>query len=302
MTELPERPGARTYTLVLVTLIFWGSAFAAVRFGLVSPGNSNGYHPGSLALLRFFVAALIALGYLVFTKQGLPRRQDLSRIASAGLAGITVYHIFFNFGEQAVASGASAVLIGFSPIFVAILSTIFLKERLSVKGWLGIICSLVGVSLVGMSTATNFQVDIHALALLGSALATAIMAVLSKSLLTHYSGMQLTSYIIIAGVVPLFIFTPELLYDISVASVGATSAVVYLGIFPGFLAYGLWTVALSRLHASRLSVFLNITPLVAALIAWLWLGEVPGSLIIGGGIIAIAGVLIVQLFGEKRAK
>ena len=302
MTEKPRRPLARTYILVLVTLLFWGSAFAVVRFGLASPAHPHGFHPGAMALLRFLVAALVALAYLLITKKGLPQKRDLPRIICAGLAGITLYHLLFNFGEQAVPSGASAVLIGFSPIFVAIFSTIFLRERLTLWGWLGILCSLAGVVLVGMSTVTGFKLDIHALALLGSALATATLLVISKSLLGRYSGIQLTSYTIIAGVIPLLVFFPQLMGDFQVASAQATSAVVYLGIFPGFLAYALWNVVLSRFAASMVSVFLNTTPLVAAAIAWAWLGEVPGSMVIIGGIIAIAGVLVVQLWGSPPKK
>ncbi|MCL1846512.1 MAG: DMT family transporter [Coriobacteriia bacterium] len=300
MKEQPKHPAVRSYILLLVTLVFWGSAFAVVRYGLVSPENPSGYHPGSLALLRFLVAAVVALGYLIITKKGLPLKKDLPRIICAGFIGIALYHTLFNYGEQMVASGASAVLIGFAPVFVVILSTIFLKEHLSLWGWLGVICSLVGVIIVGMSSVEGFHIDIHALALLGSALSTAVLMVLSKSLLSRYSGTQLTSYTIIVGVIPLFMFFPELLRDISSTTWQATSAIAYLGVFPGFLAYATWNVALSRLSAGRLSVFMNIVPFIAALFAWAWLGEIPGTLVILGGIVAIAGVLMVQLLGRRR--
>ena len=288
-----------TYLCILTTLLFWGSAFAAIRYGLKSPANPGGYHPGALALLRFGTAAIIALGYLIITRQGLPRARDLPRIALAGLLGISIYHFCLNFGEQMVPAGAASIIIAFAPIFVALISARFLKERLNTWGWLGVVCSFIGVCLVGISATAGFRADLYALAILGSALATAIYFVLSKELLSRYSGIQLTSYAIIAGALFLMIFTPQLIGDIGHASTGATLAGLYIGIFPGFIAYALWGVALSRLPATQVTVFLNAEPLFAAAIAWIWLGEVPSYLVAIGAVFAIAGVLMVQLMGSK---
>lgn len=295
-----RRPQARTYLCILTTLVFWGSAFAVVRYGLKSPANPHGYHPGALALFRFGVAAIVALGYLIIARQGFPRKEDIVRIALAGFLGISVYHFCFNYGEQAVPAGAASILIAFAPIFVALLSSVFLKERLKAWGWAGVLCSFIGVGIVGISATTGFHIDIHALALLGSALATSIYFVLSKELLTRYSGIQLTSYVIIAGAVALLVFAPQLMQDVQTASTGATLAAFYIGIFPGFLAYASWSIALAHLPAAKVTVFLNAEPFFAAAIAWAWLGEIPSSLVIVGGIIAIIGVLMVQLTGERR--
>ncbi|MCL2654484.1 MAG: DMT family transporter [Coriobacteriia bacterium] len=288
-----------TYLCILTTLLFWGSSFAVIRYGLASPANPGGFHPGALALFRFGTAAVVALGYLIITRQGLPRARDLWRIALAGLLGISVYHFCLNFGEQVVPAGAASIIIAFAPIFVALISARFLKERLGGWGWLGVVCSFAGVCLVGFTGAAGFRINIHALAVMGSALATAIYFVLSKELLKRYSGIQLTSYAIIAGALFLLIFAPQLIGDARHASTGATMAALYIGVFPGFIAYALWGVALSRLPATQVTVFLNAEPLFAAAIAWIWLGEVPSHLVAIGAILAIAGVLMVQLMDNK---
>jgi len=98
----------------------------------------------------------------------------------------------------------------------------------------------------------------------------------------------------------LLLFLPGLLRQLPVAAPPATFAVIYLGLFPGAIAYVLWNHALARMPASLLSSFLYLSPVLASLIAWLWLGELPALLTIVGGAIAIVGVILVQTRGYQR--
>ncbi|MCL2491864.1 MAG: EamA family transporter [Coriobacteriia bacterium] len=294
-----QRPLLRNYVFVIVTLILWASSFPVVRYALFAEDNPGGFHPASLALLRFLVASAGASVYLAATHAGLPRKKDLPRIGLAGLSGIAFYHVLFNFGEQAVSSGAAAALVAFSPVFIALMSVLLLKEHLSVWGWLGILTSTVGVIIIGFVDVTGFSFNIYALALVGSALATGIYFVLAKPLLAHYSGMQFTCYSFIAGTLALLVFLPLLIRDLGNVSGEALVSVLYLGLFPALLGYALWNTALTNMQTSRLAVFLNVSPIIAAMIAWLWLAEIPTSFTIIGGIVAIIGVLMVQLTGES---
>ena len=93
-------------------------------------------------------------------------------------------------------------------------------------------------------------------------------------------------------------FLPGLAHSIQVASLDATLAVVYLEVFPAALAYVTWTYALSRVPASIATTFLYLSPVLAILIAWLWLVEVPFALSMIGGFLSLLGVVLVTTRGR----
>jgi drug/metabolite transporter (DMT)-like permease len=69
---------------------------------------------------------------------------------------------------------------------------------------------------------------------------------------------------------------------------------VYLGIFPTAVAYVTYAYAFSRMDASVAASFLYLVPVLAYLIAWVWLGETPSLVSVAGGMIVLAGVFIVN--------
>ena len=80
----------------------------------------------------------------------------------------------------------------------------------------------------------------------------------------------------------------------------STGTVVFLGVFPGALAYFLWSYALARMPASTTASFLYATPVLATAFAWLLQGVVPGPVTIAGGVLALVGVVLVQTKGRPE--
>ena len=88
---------------------------------------------------------------------------------------------------------------------------------------------------------------------------------------------------------------PGLLSEVQTAPLSTTLAMVYLGVFPTAIAY-----AFSRMPAARAASFLYVIPVMAYVIAWLWLGEIPTLLSVVGGVVTLAGVLLVNVRGRRR--
>lgn len=290
---MTPRIAPKTYLQIAIALLLWAAAFAGIRAGLAS------YGPGEVALLRFGTAS-VALGlYALVTRMRFPALADLPVITLAGFVGISLYHTTLNFGEQTVPSAAAALIISASPVFTALLSTRFLGERLTPLGWMGIAASFAGVTLISFGQGESVGFDPNAVLILIAAIATSVYMTVSKRPLKRYTGLEFTTYCIWAGTLPLFVFAPGLARQFPDASMSATWAVVFLGVFPGAISYVLWSQALAKMPASSLAVFLNFQPVNAAIIAWFWLREVPSALTFVGGAIAIAGVLLVQAKGQR---
>ena len=286
----------RTAIAIAATLVLWASAFAGIKVGL------EGYGPGELALLRFGVASVVLGLNAVLTRMRLPRPAELPRLIVAGLLGITVYHVALNYGERSVSAGAASLIIAAGPVFTALMAGVVLRERLTWWGWAGIAVSFTGVALITTGEGGGVRLEPGALLVMISAVSTAAYFIVSKPLLARYAPIEFTTYVIWAGTVPMLVWTPSLIAQMAEASAGSTAAVVYLGVFPAAVAYLAWSYALARMEASVLSAFLYLSPVLAILIAFVWVREVPSVISLVGGAIAVVGVAIVNAKGRPSTR
>ena len=290
-----SRDSGTVIAAVGVTLIVWASAFAGIRIGL------RGFGPGQLALLRFAVASVVLLAFSLITRQPLPALRDVPMMLLLGFLGFFVYHVGLNAGEQVVAAGPASFIISSVPVFSTLLAVAFLRERPTAWGWIGIVVSFGGVALISLGSGAGFRFEPAALLIVVAAVGESIYFVLQKPYLKRYSGLQLTTYTIWTGTLCMLVFLPGLIRQLPAAPLESTLSVVYLGIFPAAIGYVLWAYALSKSDVSRVTSALNVSPLLALLIAFLWLGEVPTAVAVIGGAITIGGVVVLNTLGKKRA-
>ncbi len=299
MAPSPTRAVSVT-SAAAITILFWGSAFAGIRAGLHS------YSPTHLALLRFLSASVILAIFAAVsrtpqqTRMRLPSLRDIPLIFLLGLLGFAFYAVALNIGERSIPSGPAAVLIQTSPIFTALAAILFLRERLRAWGWVGIAVSFAGALLIGFGNGGGLSISWGAALILAAAVSTSAYNIIQKRMLDRYRPVEITTYAIWAGTVLLLPFCGGLVGQIRAAALSDTLAVIYLGAGPAALAYVTWAVVLSRLPASRASSILFVVPVVAFLLGWIWLGEMPTSIDLIGGAFAMGGVALVNTIGRAR--
>jgi drug/metabolite transporter (DMT)-like permease len=284
----------RVLAALVITTVFWASAFAGIRAGL------DAYGPGQVALFRFLVASAVLAAYAALARMRLPERRDLPAVFLAGLLAFAVYHVALNYGEVTVSAGSASILIATAPVFTALLAVAFLGERLRALGWFGMGVSFLGSAMISLGEGEGLRLDPSAALILLAALSTSIYFVLQKPYLEKYGALAFTTYAIWASTLLTLVYLPGLLSEVRTAPLGTTLAMVYLGVFPTAIAYVTYAYAFSRLPATRAASFLYVIPVMAYVIAWLWLGEIPTSLSVVGGVVTLAGVLLVNIRRRRR--
>lgn len=263
LPSIKHQPGLSIPTLFAlgVTIFCWASAFVGIRAAL------SGYSPTHLALLRYLIASLVLAIYAGVKRMPLPNWRDLPALAFTGLVGIAVYNVALNTGEVSTSAGISSFLVNTAPIITALLAATFLRERLRIWGWLGILISITGVAIIAFKTSQQIRLSAGALYILLAALAQSLYFVSQKPYLARYNALQCTSYAVWSGTLALLIFAPGTVQDFQAASPSVTLAVAYLGVFPAAAGYVTWAYTLARVPAARAASFLYLVPAVTLSIA-----------------------------------
>ncbi len=277
-----------TTAAVIVTILAWASAFPAIRAGLQAFG------PIELGALRFAIAAVPAIVFLVVTRPGLPTLPDFLRLAVGGILFVGLYTALLNMGEITVSAGAASFIINTNPIMTAGLAMIVLGERFSVSAWVGTALSFAGIGLIALGEGEGMRLDTGALLILGAALCTSVTTVVQKPLFARHKPLTVSAWNMVLGSLVLAPWIPTGVVQFAAAPLYGIQAVIYLGLVPSLIAYGTWAIALSRLPASRASNFMYCVPPVATLLGFFWLGEVPTVLGAIGGAMALMGVAVVN--------
>lgn len=283
---------------VVATLIFWSSAFVGIRQGLME------YTPGALALLRYFVASITML--LMYP--WIPKPKDIRyatkiQMLLLGCLGIGIYNLALNFGELHVKAASASFIIGLMPSLTILLSALLFKEKLSLKLCFGILCSLVGVFMITIGDVLGFSVEAGMGIILISTISVSFYSILQKKFLKTVHPLYFVAYAIWGGTLFLSMFILDLFKEFPATSLKTQLNVIYLGVFPGAIAFACWSFVLSKLSTKNAAVSLTLMPLLTTVMGWVFLRETLAPIALLGGAFSIASTyLVIKTKAQEKAQ
>ncbi|MBM9510118.1 DMT family transporter [Actinacidiphila acididurans] len=269
------------------TAVLWASAFPAIRVAV------DGLGVAALSFLRLASAALALLAVGLRSGIRRPARGDLPLIALCGATGMTAYQVLLNWGEVHVPAGTASLIVASAPVFSVLLGAAFLGERPTRRVVLGSMVALGGCAVVALAGgAGGFSAG--ALIVLAAAVAQGVYHAATKPLLRRYSGLEVATYAMTAGLLLALPLLPAAVRATAHAPAGALGAAVYLGLLPSALGFVIWGYAVARLPLAVSTAALYLVPPIALVVSFVWLSEVPGAVELAGGAVTVAGVITVN--------
>jgi drug/metabolite transporter (DMT)-like permease len=271
---------------------------------LVAQDATQSVDPGLLLLLRssgaataFFVLLMVMeRRWNVFHRIA---REDIGRLFLLGLLNVPLNQMLYLYGIKYTTPENSALLYSLTPALVFLFTAIRHSERPSGKKALGIAIALIGAVIVMFDQGAELapKHTMGNILIFIAVIAWSLFTMLGRPLVLKYGAVYVTAVNMIFGALlylPFGLLTSHFT-DLSGFSGTSWTEVCYLILFASVLNYILWYAALSRLEATRVAVFQNLQPIITTALA-LYFGRTVLTLqFVGGGSLALIGVLVVEL-------
>ncbi len=273
---------------LLLMAVIWGVNFSVVKYG------TQVMEPLAYNALRLSLACAVLLAIATWRPGKRPIASDRWRLMALGVVGHSFYQILFIYGITRTRAGTAALVVAASPAAVALVARVCGHDRLSARATAGLAISIVGVFLVlGDSISANGPSHfVGDLLILGAVVCWAFFSNGLVAITQRVDALQVAAWTLVGGVGPIILVgTPQLLrVEWTDVTLLTWAAVFYSGVMAMVVASLLWYRGVHLIGPTRTSMFGNLQPLVAVVVAWLVLGEVP-TMLQGAGAATVLGGL-----------
>jgi drug/metabolite transporter (DMT)-like permease len=286
----------------------WAAAAVGVQVGATIVATRvvvDQLGPATLAALRYAIGLATLLPFVWHaarreTAAGAapPRIQpsELPRIVLLGIGQFGLLIALLNFGLKSVPAAKGALLFAAFPLLTLIVATLLGHERLGWRQSIGVGLTLGAVALaLGPQAWAAHGSMAGELAILCSALCGAVCSVLYRPVLRRHAALPVSAIAMAAAVVVLGLCAPfeDAATRLPKIDARGWAAIVFIGTSSG-IGYFLWLWALRHAAASRVTLFLSLSPLTAMALAVLLLGEpLQASLVLALALV-VAGLWVAQ--------
>jgi len=284
----------KTYVKLVLTAMFWGGTFVAGRI------VAREVPPFSTAFLRFAVASVFLLALTWKLEGTLPKlnRSQIVALAALGMTGIFTYNVLFFKGLKLIEASRASLIVATCPVFIAVFSALFMKERIGLIKGLGVIISVCGAGVVvskgSLSEIFRGGLGRGELYILCCVLCWVAYSLIGKAAMKSLSPLACVSYSAVFGTIALLVPAAfeGLLQNAWHASLVDWLCIFYLGVFGTVIGFVWYYQGVERLGPTKAGLFINFVPIFAILSALLILGEAVTLSLAVGAAMVISGAYL----------
>ena len=288
---------AQAFTALAAAGSLWGTGFLFGKWALEE------LSVGQMVFYRFLFASI---GFAPAVIRGLSRpssrvpRPDYWLIFICALVGVPIQFIIQFEGLAHTTVSHASLMVGGLPVLLAAGSALFAHERVTVSRWIALVASTVGAALIALGASTG-EGGSHATVLGDLLVAASLIAAVVWILITQrlmrsgrYTPISASAYVMTLGAVLLTIWVvisegppPIHLHLKTWASVAA------MGLFATTITTYLWNWGLSYVPASQAGVFINLEPVVGAILGVIIFADTLGPYALVGGALVVGAAVYV---------
>jgi drug/metabolite transporter (DMT)-like permease len=292
--EMHKNYGFALVAALFAINVFWGASFVANTIALKSIG------PIEIASLRFFIAAplLFVITY-IWKGREIFRfdKKDAGILVIMAITGVTLQYVLQVSAQDYTTATNASLLINTSVFFIMFLGAIFLDEKLTWWKVIGAIVGFAGVAvLLGNFTFNLSGHVVGDLMIIVCAFLWAVYSIYGKKIAAKYHPLTVLNYVFIIGtigLIPFYLFTAR--SPLTSIPASAWASILFLSLFCSIIAYIIYNIALEKMEASRVAVYIYFVPLSTIVLAALLIHENITATTLGGGLMVLFGMYLAEM-------
>ena len=285
------------YLLLGMTILFWSGNFVLGR------GLHDRVPPIALSFWRWLTALMIILPFAL--RPMLKQRDVIFRywkqLLVFSLLGVAGFSTLVYIGLKTTTATNGVLLNTTSPVFIILISRVFLKHHLSWQRGLGVALALTGAAVIitqgNLILLTNLKLHQGDIYVLAGVLCWALYTVYLHRRPPELTQLAFAGITVLIGTITIL---PFFLWEtaggaVTLISPAVLGGIFYLALFPSILAYIFWNHAVAQVGASKAGLFIYLMPVFGVLLSSLFLGEAVHLFHITGMALIFAGIYLTNM-------
>jgi len=276
----------RGYVFIILAASSWGfiGIFSSFAF-------AEGVEPMEVAFWRALISWVFFGSQAIVRRETFLAKKDIPLLGVFALLGVSLFYISYQYAVNTGGAAFASVLLYTAPAWVVVCSIFIYKEKLTVNKIMAVLLVITGVFLISKTggnssseTAIGFMAVLSGLM---SGFCYSLYYTIGKYFSSRYSLANLFLYVLpigVLGILPFVEFTHK--------SPVAWASLIAVSLVSTFIANHCYYLGLKYLEAGKASIVATIEPVVAAVAAYIILGEYFTSLGYVGAAMIVSAVIL----------